>query len=77
MGRLHRPGRAGRAGRAKHAPSHLLARRDPADNQWYFFDPYGIYSRPEQYPAGITDDIPKACLRYPVAWKGGRPQYPA
>jgi hypothetical protein len=52
------------------------ARRDPADNLWYFFDPYGIYARPELYPAGITDSISTACLRYPVAWKGGRPQYP-
>ncbi len=28
----------------------FFARRDPADNKWYFFDPYGIYWPPDCYP---------------------------
>jgi hypothetical protein len=54
----------------------FFCRRDPTDNQWYFFDPYGIYSMPDCYPAGITDSIGGPCARYPNAWMGGRPQYP-
>ena len=52
------------------------ARRDPTDNEWYFFDPYGIYALPTCYPAGVTGAITTPCARYPVAWKGGKPQYP-
>ncbi|MBK9017143.1 MAG: hypothetical protein IPM82_25520 [Saprospiraceae bacterium] len=34
---------------AEHAPA-LFAHRDPSDNLWYFFDPYGIYGMPDCYP---------------------------
>jgi hypothetical protein len=51
------------------------ARRDPINNEWYFFDPYGIYALPTCYPAGVTGAITTPCARYPVAWKGGKPQY--
>jgi hypothetical protein len=54
----------------------FFARRDPTDNRWYFFDPYGIYALPSCYPAGLTDSLNISCVRYPVAWKGGKPQYP-
>lgn len=54
----------------------FFARRDPTDNRWYFFDPYGIYALPSCYPAGMTDSLNISCVRYPVAWKGGKPQYP-
>lgn len=60
------------------ANTHLhifFARRD-ADNKWYFFDPYGIYSYPGCYPAGVADPINTACARYPVTWKTGSPTYP-
>ena len=52
------------------------ARRDLTDNQWYFFDPYGIYALPDCYPTGITDPLNSPCARYPIAWKDGIPQYP-
>jgi murein DD-endopeptidase MepM/ murein hydrolase activator NlpD len=52
------------------------AYRDPTNDEWYFFDPYGIYALPECYPAGITDSLGGDCVRYPIAWQGGRPQYP-
>jgi murein DD-endopeptidase MepM/ murein hydrolase activator NlpD len=51
-------------------------RRDPTDGRWYFFDPYGVYALPGCYAAGITDSTNGPCVRYPVAWLGGRPQYP-
>ncbi len=52
------------------------ARRDPADNEWYFIDPYGIYAPGGScYPAFNTP-ITTSCARYPVAWKGGKAQYP-
>jgi hypothetical protein len=54
----------------------FFCRRDLSNNQWYFFDPYGIYALPGCYPAGVTDAITGACARYPIAWKDGRPQYP-
>ncbi len=70
------PGGQGKSG-APNTHLHIFwVRRDPANSLWYFFDPYGIYARPEHYPAGITDSVPTGCLRYPVAWKGGGPQYP-
>ncbi len=64
-------------------PNHHLhiffAHRDPTDDRWYFFDPYGIYGPTECYPT--RDDAEGAspatpCARYPVAWLGGRPQLP-
>ena len=54
----------------------FFARRDPADNQFYFIDPYGIYSIPSCYPSATTGAISGACARYPITWKGGGPQYP-
>jgi hypothetical protein len=54
----------------------FLARRDPADQRWYFIDPYGIYGPPECYPRRLTDPVSGACVRYPVAWAGGRPHLP-
>jgi hypothetical protein len=54
----------------------FFARRDPTNNEWYFFDPYGIYAMPTCYPAGVTDAITGACARYPIVWRDGRPQYP-
>jgi murein DD-endopeptidase MepM/ murein hydrolase activator NlpD len=62
-------------------PNHHLhiffARRDPVNDNWYFFDPYGIYGPTECYPTrndaeGASSATP--CARYPVAWLGGRPQ---
>jgi len=61
------------------ANTHLhifWCRRDPTDNRWYFFDPYGIYALPDCYPPNVTDPIDTPCARYPIAWKDGRPQYP-
>jgi hypothetical protein len=54
----------------------FFARRDLTNNEWYFFDPYGMYAPSSCYPAGMTDALPAACARYPVAWQGGAPQYP-
>jgi hypothetical protein len=63
-----------------HPNTHLhifCAHRDPSDNNWYFIDPYGVYSYPAAgYPPGVTDQATGACVRYSVSWKGGRPQYP-
>ncbi|MEI6947588.1 M23 family metallopeptidase [Paraflavisolibacter sp. H34] len=55
----------------------FYARRDPTDNRWYFFDPYGIYDMPNCYPSGVTDAINTPCARYPNAWRNGVPQYQA
>lgn len=52
------------------------ARKDPTDNRWYFFDPYGIYATPDCYPTSITGSLSKSCVRYPISWKGGKPGYP-
>ncbi len=49
--------------------------KDPTDSQWYFFDPYGIYSEPYCYPVGVNEKINGQCSRYPVAWKNGNPDY--
>ena len=46
------------------------------NNQFYFFDPYGIYAMPDCYPANVTDKITSSCVRYPLGWKGGQPAYP-
>jgi polyglycine hydrolase-like protein/peptidase M23-like protein len=54
----------------------FFCRRDTTNNAWYFIDPYGIYGPPSCYPAKITDPITTPCARYPIAWKGGKPQYP-
>lgn len=49
--------------------------RDPTDNRWYFFDPYGIYATKECYPSKMDGSINKNCARYPIAWKNGKPGY--
>ena len=54
----------------------FFTRRDPANGTFYFFDPYGEYSTPDCYPSGITDAPSNSCQRYPVVWKGGKPQFP-
>jgi len=54
----------------------FFCRRDLTNNEWYFIDPYGIYGPPSCYPANVTDSITTPCARYPIAWKGGKPQYP-
>jgi Bacterial tandem repeat domain 1 len=54
----------------------FFCRRDPTNNEWYFFDPYGVYAMPNCYAAGVTAATTGACVRYPVAWWRGRPQYP-
>jgi len=63
-----------------HPNTHLhifFARRDLADGNWYFIDPYGVYSYPAAgYPPGVTDAAAGPCVRYSVAWKNGQPQYP-
>lgn len=54
----------------------FFARRDPSDQNWYLFDPYGIYGPPACYPLHLTDPVIGPCVRYPVAWSGGRPRFP-
>jgi hypothetical protein len=64
---------------AGNANTHLhifFARRDPQNNEWYFFDPYGIYGPQNCYPSSITGKPGGACVRYPVAWRNGAPGYP-
>lgn len=56
---------------------HLFfAHRDPTDDRWYFFDPYGIYGTPDCYPDTVDGAINTSCSRYPVLWKGGKPSKP-
>lgn len=54
----------------------FFAKKDPTDDQWYFFDPYGIYAPRACYPDGMTDPVATACARYPIAWKDATPQLP-
>jgi hypothetical protein len=54
----------------------FFARRDPTNNEWYLFDPYGIYALPSCYPADVTGALGGPCARYPIAWRDGWPQYP-
>jgi len=54
----------------------FFARRDPSDQNWYLFDPYGIYGPPACYPLRLTVPVVGPCVRYPVAWAGGRPRFP-
>ena len=53
----------------------FFARKDPTNNEWYLIDPYGIYGPPDCYPANFSDPI-SGCARYPITWKGGKPQHP-
>jgi hypothetical protein len=78
---LARAGNTGPGGkRGSGGPNtHLhifFARRDRTNDEWYLFDPYGVYALPDCYAAGVTDATSGPCVRYPVAWQGGRPQYP-
>ncbi|HKH92751.1 MAG TPA: hypothetical protein VKA54_13175 [Gemmatimonadaceae bacterium] len=54
----------------------FFARRDRTNDEWYFFDPYGIYALPTCYPAAVTGALGGPCVRYPSAWRNGRPEYP-
>lgn len=54
----------------------FFAAKDATDNRFYFIDPYGIYSIPSCYPSATTGATGGICARYPIAWKGGTPQYP-
>ena len=54
----------------------FFARKRTTDNEWFFFDPYGIYGQPHCYPVAITERPEGDCVRLPVAWLGGRPDYP-
>jgi hypothetical protein len=54
----------------------FFAHRDPVNDLWYFFDPYGFYAPSNCYPSGMTDSLNVACRRYPSAWLSGSPQYP-
>ena len=67
-------GKRGAGGPNTHLHIFWCVRDD--DGQWYFFDPYGIYSLPDKYPSGVTDAPTGPCVRYPVGWLDGRPQYP-
>ncbi len=72
------PGGCGCTDGTTNTNTHLhvfFAYRDPTDNHWYFFDPYGIYSEPYCYPTGVSDAINGQCARYPIAWKYGKPSY--
>lgn len=72
------PGGCGCTDGTTNTNTHLhifFAYRDATDDRWYFFDPYGIYSMPYCYPAGVNEAINGQCARYPVAWKNGKPDY--
>lgn len=72
-------GPGGKRGASGGANTHLhifWVRKDPTDNRWYFFDPYGIYATPNCYPKDVTGKLSSSCVRYPVLWKGGKPAYP-
>jgi len=74
------PGGCGCMDTTNNPNTHLhifFAHKDPTDNHWYFFDPYGIYSNPTCYPTAVNGAITTACARYPVSWKGGNPNYAA
>ncbi|WP_377643524.1 M23 family metallopeptidase [Oryzobacter terrae] len=67
-------GKRGAGGPNTHLHIFWTVRDD--DGRFYFFDPYGVYSLPDRYAAGTTDATTGPCVRYPVAWQDGRPQYP-
>lgn len=53
----------------------FFAHRDPANDLWYLFDPYGVYGYGDCYPAPVDAGNNNGCNRYPVAWKNGKPSY--
>lgn len=73
------PGGCGCMGGGMGPNTHLhifFAHRDPVDNRWYLFDPYGIYSTKScGYPALVNGAINSDCARYPNCWKNGIPSY--
>jgi len=72
------PGGCGCASGGTPVNTHLhifFAHRDPVDNRWYFFDPYGIYAYGDCYPSAVNGSTTNGCARYPVTWKGGKPGY--
>ena len=71
------PGGNGNGDATRNTHLHLFTTaRDASDNRFYFIDPYGIYGIPSCYPSATTGAAGGSCTRYPVAWKGGVPQYP-
>ena len=55
---------------------HLFCARRDTDGRFYFYDPYGMYSTPDNYAANVTEGTQGPCVRYPVGWRSGAPQYP-
>lgn len=55
---------------------HIFWAKKDSDGKWYFFDPYGIYALPDCYPSSVTGSLSSSCVRYPIAWKDGKPAYP-
>lgn len=69
---------AGRTGPGGQNAIHLhifFAQRDATTNEWYLFDPYGIYAYGDCYPSTVDGGSKNSCARYPVAWKNGKPGY--
>jgi hypothetical protein len=72
-------GPGGKRGAATGPNVHLhvfFARKDPVDGNWYFFDPYGIYSQRSCYPNTFGDPIQHPNAGYGIAWLKGLPQKP-
>ncbi|WP_251359507.1 hypothetical protein [Kangiella sp. TOML190] len=55
---------------------HIFWAKKDTDGKWYFFDPYGVYAMPDCYPSSVTGSLSKSCVRYPIAWKNSKPEYP-
>lgn len=73
------PGGRGDTDQIKHPNHHLhikFAVRDNSDGLWYLVDPYGIYAGPDCYPEDVEGKLSGLCVRYPVAWRDGRPERP-
>jgi len=71
------PGGNGSSNATTNTHLHIFfTAKDPANGQFYFFDPYGIYGYPSCYPTATTGATGGVCARYPIAWKGGAPAYP-
>ena len=54
----------------------FFARKDPSDDKWYFFDPYGIYNQRGCYPNTFADPVHHIHAGYRVAWLNGKPTMP-
>ncbi len=56
---------------------HLFtAYKDPSNGQWYFTDPWGVYSTPDCYPAKDTDAVNLECEWFMSSFKKGRAEHP-